>query len=311
MAAPAALAQTTPQRSPASIAFRNILLAIDFSPQTEAVLAAGLQLAALFQARLFLVHAATPGVYGTGAEPVPLETFDVNLNIANAEMQELVQNHPALAEFPHEEIVSYAMPADLIEHVIRERSIELVIAGSHGAAGMERLAVGSVAEYLLHAVRCPVLILGPHAQLPKNPFASILLCTSLRPQAFPCADSAVALAEQFHSSLTLLHVVQPKQLKTVQPELLEPHLLAQMQALVPSGFSAQARLTPRLEYGRPGALILALGIALRSSLIVVGARPHRSLADHYPWSTLAEVLRLAPCPVLCVQDHIPSSAAAA
>jgi len=57
--------------------------------------------------------------------------------------------------------VAYADAVDLIEHMASEEKIDLIVLGSHGSSGLERLALGSVAEAVLRKAGCPVLVVGP------------------------------------------------------------------------------------------------------------------------------------------------------
>ena len=285
------------------VKFQKILLAIDFSLQTAQVIQAAVQIAKVYASELFLVYAAVPPVYGAGAQPTPIETFEVDLEIEQARMAELVKHDPAIGSLPHQEIIAYAPPVELIHKVVEEKNIDLVIAGSHGASGMERLALGSVAECILRTVRCPVLVVGPHAAMPKGLFDSILLATALSTSGLRSAQYASALAEHFHSKLTLLHVVEKRANKPVQPELLEDQLIAKLQELIPQDFAVHATAVPRVEYGEAGDLIVSLALCTRSTLIVAGAQDDKALSDRVPWSTLGEVIRRSPCPVLCVRGH--------
>lgn len=292
-----------PHLATSVVKFQRLLLAIDFSSQTPQVLNFALQIAAIFHSELYLVSAANPAVYGTGAEPIPIETFEVNREIAEALMKELVDGSPDLARFQHHEIVTYADAAELIQSVTKDHDIDLVIAGSHGASGISRLALGSVAERIVHAVRCPVLMLGPHAEVQTHPFNSILVGASLRVTDLRSAQYAASLAEQFHGELTLLHACERAEETLAQPELLEEHLLSRLQLLVPSDFATHATAVTHVEHGKPGAVIVSLALSLCPSLIVLGAREDTTLSDHNPWSTLAEVIQHVHCPVLCVQHH--------
>lgn len=286
------------------VQFKCVLVPIDFSKQTERALTAAIQIAKSFGSTLFLVNAAVPGVYGTGVEPVPIEVFEANLQLARQRMSELADGNPSLAKIPHQQIVAYAMPLDLIQQVIAGKGIDLVIAGSHGASGVERFALGSVADTLLRTLVCPVLVIGPHDKPQDNLFSSILLASSLTPAGLRSARYASALAEHFHSKLSLLYVIEAKSPRCVQPELLQDHFIEELQELVPTDLPIHATATAEVEYGKPGDLIVSSALCRRSSLIVTGAREEKSFADRTPWSTLAQVIRRAPCPVLCVRGDV-------
>lgn len=299
------LSEATPHLATTDVRFRRLLLAIDFSPQTKSVIHAAIAIAKCFNSELFLVNAATPMIYSAGAEFTPVDTLDVELEIAEARMQQLLAETPSLSAVKHHEIVAYAKPMDLIHQVVKEERINLVIAGSHGAARLERLAMGSVAEGILRSVPCPVIIIGPRAVVSANPFASIVFAASLDPAALRSAQYASALAEHFHSTLTLVHAIEPNSRhRIVQPELMEDRTLRDLERLLPPGFPAVATATTLIEYGRAGEVIPNVARSKGATAIVTGCHQKSSLADHAPWSTLAQIVRNAPCPVFSVRDHL-------
>ncbi|WP_130422562.1 universal stress protein [Edaphobacter modestus] len=50
----------------------------------------------------------------------------------------------------------------MINRVAVQEKADLIIVGSHGASGLERLVLGSIAESILHHAICPTLIVGPN-----------------------------------------------------------------------------------------------------------------------------------------------------
>ena len=280
----------------------KLLAAVDFSVQTPPVMEAAISIAHSFYSEVIVINAATPVVYGTGIEPVPIETFDVNLDIARSRMADLVNSLPELALLHHRAIVAYADAGDLVEQIVKEQKVQLVVVGSHGACGMERLALGSVAESILRRVPCPTLIVGPHCSIDHYPFRSILFATDLQDTGLRAAQYASGLAERFHGKLTMLHVIEPKSIQNeVRPELSEERTLQAMQRLLPPDLSTYTTAKLRIEYGKPGDLITHTSKAESVSLIVLGIREGGTLPDHAPWSTLSQVVREAHCPVLVVR----------
>ncbi|MCA9596068.1 MAG: universal stress protein [Myxococcales bacterium] len=55
--------------------------------------------------------------------------------------------------------VDFGKPADAILELAREVEADLIVVGTHGKRGLERLLVGSVAEEVLKGAHCPVLVL--------------------------------------------------------------------------------------------------------------------------------------------------------
>jgi nucleotide-binding universal stress UspA family protein len=298
-----AIVQGEPHLATSEILFQTIVVAIDFSPHSMRALKEALSIARCFGSELLLVHAATLPAYGT--EPIPAECFDVQLDVARAGMAGLIADEPELQNFSHREFIAYAGAADLVQQVVAENKADLVVAGSHGARGVELLALGSVAESILRDVSCPVLIVGPHCTMEAHPFRSILFATDLEVTGLRSAQFASALAERFHSPLTMLHVIEKKLPKSEShPELLEEHARRELFHLLPEDLSTYTTATVRVEHGKAAEVIPYVACSSHASLIVTGFGPNSSLADHSLWSTLSHVIRQAPCPVLSVRGHL-------
>ena len=53
-------------------------------------------------------------------------------------------------------------PVDTIVDYAREKDADLLIISTHGAKGLEKILLGSVAERVLKKADCPVLFMNPH-----------------------------------------------------------------------------------------------------------------------------------------------------
>jgi nucleotide-binding universal stress UspA family protein len=60
----------------------------------------------------------------------------------------------------------YGDPVDQIVGLAEKINADLLIISTHGAKGLEKILLGSVAERVLHRSPCPVLTMNPH----KNQF---------------------------------------------------------------------------------------------------------------------------------------------
>src|SRR4029077_4055928 len=65
-------------------------------------------------------------------------------------------------------VVRTGYPGDEIPTVLKEREADLVILGTHGRRGFERLMVGSVALGVMHRAACNLLIVPPGARLQQE-----------------------------------------------------------------------------------------------------------------------------------------------
>jgi len=300
----AALPECVPHLATSEILLHKLLVAVDFSDQSSRALQEAITISRCFGSEILLVHAVTSTVYGAGMEPVPIAPFEMGLEVATARMADLIHNETAFKEIHHREFVAYAGAIDLVQRVAEENKVDLVVAGSRGAGGLKLLALGSVAESILKVVSCPVLIVGPHCHQESHPFRSILFATDLDPTGLRSAQFATSFAERFRAKLTLLHVIDKKSRRSgVQPELVEDNIRKELARLLPADLSTYTSADIRVEHGKAGDIIPSTASALGASLIVIGFGRHCALSHHSPSSTLSQVIREAPCPVLSVRSH--------
>ncbi len=295
----ASVSNSDPHLATSAILFNRILLATDFSQPADQALKTAIVISRLFGSKLFLVHAATRDPY------VPMEALHDSLDAAQKQMKELVASEPGLRELDPKVILAYGGARSLIDQVSVDEKIDLIVVGSHSASGLERLALGSVAEATLHHAKCPVLIVGPKCSADPSPFRSIVFATDLQTTGLRGAQYAAALAERFHANLTFLHVMSHKDAArvAVEIEVIQDRIKQQLEELLPQDVEQYCKAKVRLEEGKAAETMVAVAESECASLIAVGLRDH-VLSDHAPWSTLSHVIREAKCPVLGVRGHL-------
>lgn len=280
---------------------RKILVGIDFSGPAVTALNAAKSLAHQFGGTLFLVHAVPPVLYGPGATP---ELLEADLDTARAQMEVFISKVD-MGSIHHRTFIEFAEPTDLIDGIARAQGADLVVVGSHGAHGLEKLAFGSVAESVLRRVPCPVLVIGPHCRENLDSIRSIVFATDLETRAFRAAQYASSIAEEMNARLTLLHVRKPELKRAEISSNGVDLLLAQtLRQLLPPDAELWCQPKVRVEVGNASEEVLRVAQSEAANLIVVGVREKSTLADHSPWSTLSQIIRGAECPVLGVRGHL-------
>ena len=144
----------------------RILFATDFSEGSSSALPYAIDMAKQYGAKLFLVHviydvAKTAGWY------VPHVSIDeIYCDMEKSARKELEKcyvdemrglqsvEHVVLKGMPYEEIVRFA----------EERKIDLIVLGTHGRRGIDRMLFGSTAEQVVRNAPCPVL----SVRIPKH-----------------------------------------------------------------------------------------------------------------------------------------------
>ncbi len=141
----------------------RILAALDFSTLSRNALAYGAGLARAADAELILVHVADPVApeLPPGASPTQgrmmelVEARNVSVRARlTKEMNAFGEDYDTWSA-----LVVDGEPAEAIARVAVERDCHLIVLGSHGRAGLQRLFLGSVAEEVMRRAHCPVLVL--------------------------------------------------------------------------------------------------------------------------------------------------------
>lgn len=149
------------QRIPLPL-FRKILFAGDFSKSSREAFRVACSLARDGATQLVVLHvveivhvAEQPVVYGELGLPIPI-TADYPAHHAAllGRLKELyAPDHPVEASF----FLREGEAAEEILYVADAEGCDLIVMGTHGRSGLDRLLAGSVAESVMRKARCPVL----------------------------------------------------------------------------------------------------------------------------------------------------------
>ncbi|MFK7914858.1 MAG: universal stress protein [Pseudomonadales bacterium] len=141
------------------MAYQRILAAVDLSEESGQVLDRAREMADSHSAQLAVITVIKPlsQVYG-GLSMAPLASASVSfeeqaLDQAKLRLRELAGGYGVAAEHCH---VPLGSPATEIQATARELGSDLIVIGTHGRQGLERL-LGSTANAVLHGVRRDVL----------------------------------------------------------------------------------------------------------------------------------------------------------
>src|SRR6201991_1649837 len=154
-----------------SSVYRNILVAIDGSPDADAALAHAAELARDQRARLTLVTAVpqvpATALLASGAAPPRSEVvkhYAELLRVAAALLPEDVSVTTLLVEGP--------AARALIERA-KSGAFDLIVMGSHGHGRLHQSLLGCVSQKVLHASPIPVLLTRAPAEEPAPAPASV------------------------------------------------------------------------------------------------------------------------------------------
>jgi nucleotide-binding universal stress UspA family protein len=207
----------------------------------------------------------------------------------------------------------------IVPQILQEadaRHADLIVMGTHGHTGFDRLVLGSVTEKVLRKAHCPVLTVPPAAPGPgpsaqDAPFRTILSAMDFSPSSFAALNLALSLAQRAEARLVQLHVLDwPTDRGTPPghgPEVGADRRrereasLRELRMAVPD--AARDWCTPEevVRIGRPHEEIVRLAHELPADLIVIGVHGRAVLSRPFVGSTTDQVVRHAACPVLTVR----------
>ena len=141
----------------------SLLVAVDFSKQSEAALEFAARLCKWSGCRLTILHVvhergSEPGFYkrnGNFEQILPLS--DIALRMMKEFIEDLRERHPELNCLDDAEIMTViGLPENRILEVAESISVDLIVLGSNGRSMLSKLLKGSVAEDVVRKSQIPV-----------------------------------------------------------------------------------------------------------------------------------------------------------
>jgi len=147
--------------------FKKILFPVDLSESSDKILPYVQSMAKKLDSKIYILFAARVFDYFTSIYvPHPsINKFEKEI-IEGAEkrLYEFVDAH--FKEFPGTKTVVVAGDAaEKIVEYIEDQNIDLVIMGTHGRKGMDKVIFGSVAERVVKTSPAPVMVVNPYRKV--------------------------------------------------------------------------------------------------------------------------------------------------
>lgn len=189
---------------------------------------------------------------------------------------------------------------------------DLVVMGTHGRSGFERLFLGSTAEKVLRKARCPVMTVPPGAPdaMPRGPapFKRVLCAVDFSASSTVALRYALSLAQENRGSLTLIHAIEALPLyydftppAVVDLDAWSAEARRRLRDMVPESTRASCSITHVVRLGKPYRQILEMASELQADLIVLGVQGRGAADLFFFGSTTHHILREATCAVLTLR----------
>jgi nucleotide-binding universal stress UspA family protein len=289
------------------IRFDRVLLTTDFSSISEKALPYAAAIARHFGATLHVVHVIATEEYAH--IPASEHTQALARMKQQAERQItaiLTSSH--FQGIPHKITLDHGDVLAVLSRIVEEQDIDLIVTGTHGKHGLEKLLSGSMAEEIFRLASVPVLAIGPEVKI--DPQAEvrverILYATDFSPESRRASRYACALAKQYGAQLFFLHVVEDVWQEPLSTRVsAEPFCRVQLQEKGFSDFPKGVQPEFLVEFGRAEQLTLEVADKRDVQLMVlsVPGTTHPALSAHLPGPIAYNIVSHARCPVLGVRE---------
>jgi nucleotide-binding universal stress UspA family protein len=291
----------------------HIVCPVDMSPLTRPLLTFAATWARWYDADLHVLHAVPPpdmlgdpmGGMIVATRHRPLADVRADLErIVTEVVPEDLRSHVAVVE---------GLPVDVILHDAQSRSRSMVIMGSHGRSGLDRIIHGSVTATVAHHTTRAVLVLPARLLDSAEPlplFSRVLCAVDFLPSSLAALDHALQLAGHMNGRVEVLHVLETggdeEALGLRHFSVPEYHAAREREALedlrgrIPARARRWCAVDERVASGHPGWTVLRAAEEMQADLIVMGAGDRYHLRALWLGGATDQVIRMAHAPVLIV-----------
>jgi nucleotide-binding universal stress UspA family protein len=290
----------------------RILCPIDFSEFSTRAFRHAVSLADHYQASLVALHVVELWKYPY-ADYAATDGGDyANLHAAldkggRAQLQAFVN------QYCHEGIlpqlaIGEGRAADSILSSAQREKVDLIVMGTHGRRGFDRLMFGSATDRVMREASCPVLAVRqpPHDALAageKEQYVHylnrILTCVDFSENSDRALDWAISVAEEYHAELTMMHVVEAVPSEEKSEEVLAA-AKQRLEKLIPTEKRTTIKARTLVRTGKPFQRIVEYAAEAEIDVVTMGVRGAGALDRAIFGSTTYRVIQLGPCPVLAV-----------
>lgn len=287
----------------------RILCPTDFSDFSERAYEYAISLARHYEADLYLLHVVRPVIVGYPEYSIPdsvNEFYGELREYAEEQLREFAKVHAEGGVHAKVTVQEGVVTGSILEFV-KENSIDMVVMGTHGRKGFQRLTMGSVTERVLRKAACPVLVVrrsahdfvSPESGAEPVRLGKILFCSDFSEYSERALQYALSLATEYKSDLSLMHVLehipsgQDRDVEIVRARQL-------LEDSVPEEARSCCSIKPIACVGKPYEEIVKLAEQDQTDLVVMGVRGRNALDLAIFGSTTHRVIQLGPCPVLVI-----------
>lgn len=283
------------------LSLKNILFPTDFSPASATALPYAQALAQIYGSTIVFVHSIAPEPHRqVVTDRLPAQD-DWVWQDARQKMETFTHKiSPGIG--PWKTLLDQGDLAVVIPAIVHEQEVDLVVLGTHGRRGVNKLLLDSSAEKIYRSASCPVLTVGPKVRESAEWKLRRVLCPlDVAEDPEPVLHYALSVAEENQSEFIVLEaapLVPPQHRSSV-----EMQARLRLESLIPEQAKDWCKLQSVVRWEHPAEAILHEAKEREVDMIIMSVHKSRvsSWSAHMPWPVASEVVSRASCPVLTLR----------
>jgi nucleotide-binding universal stress UspA family protein len=293
---------------------KSILVAIDFSEYSKVALDICLGASGCMETKLYVLHTI---------EKFPHDYLHLLSSTAHTDMKQKLEEDAIAriqAMIPEEirgkgdiiPMVRFGKPFLEIIQVAKEENVDLLVIGTHGRAGVDRVILGSVAERIVRKAGCPVMVIRDRKY---TGFKRIIVPIDFSDCSRKALEYAIATANSHNSKLTILHVYEESFIEpyvnAANSEEEAGEIMKEIEQVNETKYDEFLKTIDLrgVEYdkllvkGIPETEIVEIAMEQQADLIVMGTYGRTGIKHILIGSTAEEVVRAVHCDIIIVKPE--------
>ena len=185
---------------------------------------------------------------------------------------------------------------------------DLIVIGTHGRRGYDRVVLGSVTNRVMRRTSCPVLAICTSQQESVaetqdekhvHRLRRLLFCTDFSENSERAFRYAVSATDEYDAELIVLHVLEESR-NSAKTRAEIATVNEQLDKMISPEIRKELKIKTAVRVGKPYQQIIEFATEIHADTIVMGVRGRGAVDLAVFGSTTYRVLQLGPCPVLAV-----------
>ncbi|MCR4289767.1 MAG: universal stress protein [Candidatus Scalindua sp.] len=293
---------------------KSILTATDFSEYSKIALDMCLGAYRCMKTKLYVLHTIEKSPHdsrhlssGTNPEGIKQKLEEDAIDKIKALIPEDVMDKGDIIP-----MVRFGKPFLETIQVAKENSVDLLVIGTHGRAGVDRVMLGSVAEKIVRKAGCPVMVIKG---IKFTGFKRIIVPIDFSDCSRKALEYAVSIARSHNSRLTILHVyeksfVEPY-VNAANSEEKADEIMKEIERVNESKYDEFLKTVDLngveyeklLKKGIAETDIVEIAMEQQANLIVMGTHGRSGIKHMLIGNTAEQVVRTVHCDIIIVKPE--------